>query len=208
MVTGVILAAGQSRRMGEPKQLLLLGEKPMIWHVAFAACLANFHEVLVITGAFSDEVTQVLKEFPLKVIYNEQWADGQSTSVKKAVESVHPRSQAAVFLLADQPLIDAALINEVIAAYETTKSSIIMPRAQNKPGNPVLFDLETWRLALLELSGDEGARQIIKKNPGDIRYIEKVDEEIFFDVDTPMEFELMKKKWQAVNNRHSKDHKN
>ncbi|WP_378953864.1 NTP transferase domain-containing protein [Pelosinus sp. sgz500959] len=198
MVTGVILAAGQAGRMGQPKQLLSLGGKPMVWHVASTVCQANFHEVIVITGAYGDEVTQVLNGLPLRIIYNKQWADGQSTSVKKAIQSVNPKSQAVVFLLADQPLVDTVLINEVIATYQATKSRIVMPRAQNRPGNPVLFDLKVWRSALLQLSGDEGARQIIRKNQGDIQYIERLNEEMFLDVDTPAEFEIMKKKWQIL----------
>ena len=206
MVTGVILAAGQARRMGQPKQLLSLGGQSMVWHVVATACRADFHEVIVITGAYGDQVAEAIKGLPVKIINNEQWADGQSTSVKKAVQSVNPKSQAVAFLLADQPLIDVGLLNEVIATYLATKSSIIMPRTLNKPGNPVLFDLGVWRSALLELSGDEGARQIIKKNQGCIQYVESLDGEMFFDVDTPAEFELMKKKWQTVREFHRKDH--
>lgn len=194
MVTGVVLAAGQSRRMGQPKQLLSLGGKPMVWHVAKAACQANFHEVIVITGAYGNEVAKVLTDLPLKIIYNEHWADGQSTSVKKAVQSVHPKCQAIAFLLGDQPLIDAALMNEVIAAYQGTKLSIVMPRVQDKPGNPVLFDLEVWCPSLLALSGDEGARQIIRSNQNCIQYIEKLDADLFLDADTPAEFEIIKRK--------------
>lgn len=196
MVTGVILAAGQARRMGEPKQLLHLGGKPMVWHVAATACLANFYEVMVITGAYGDQVGEAIKDLPVKIINNEQWADGQSTSVKKAVQSVNPKSQAVAFLLADQPLIDVILMKEVIETYQVTKSSIIMPRTLNKPGNPVLFDLKVWRPALLQLSGDEGARQIIRKNQGCIQYVEELDEKKFLDVDTPVEFEEMQRIWQ------------
>lgn len=196
MVTGVILAAGQSKRMGQPKQLLMLNGKPMVWHVAKAACQADFHEVIVITGAYGDEVAQALTGLPLKIIYNEHWADGQSSSVKKAVQSVHPGFQAIAFMLADQPLIDAALMNEVIGAYQGRKSSIVMPRAQNKPGNPVLFDLTIWRSSLLALSGDEGARQILRSKQEDIHFIEKEDADRFLDADTPAEFEIIKIKFE------------
>ncbi len=198
MVTGVILAAGQAKRMGQAKQLLLLGGKPMVWQVASTACQANFHEVIVITGAYREEVTQALRDLPVKIIYNEQWALGQSSSVKKAIQSVNQKSQAVAFLLADQPLIDARLMNEVIARYQETKSSIVMPRVQQQPGNPVLFDLLAWRSALLQLSGDEGARQMIRKHQGEIQYIEGQDAEVFLDVDTPASFEVVKKKWYTM----------
>ena len=197
MVTGVILAAGQGRRMGEPKQLLPLGGKPMVWHVAMAACQAGFDEVMVITGAYASAVKQVLQDLPLQVIYNEDWAQGQSTSVKKAVQSITSEDQAVVFLLADQPLVNSSLINEIIKAYREKNASIIIPRVLNQPGNPVLFDLGVWRSSLLQLSGDEGARQIIRQNQEAIHYIELLDGQIFVDVDTPAEYEKMENIWKS-----------
>lgn len=197
MVTGVILAAGQGRRMGQPKQLLPLGEKPMIWHVAAAACDAGLDEVIVITGAYEIEVKQVLQDFPLKVIYNENWAQGQSTSVKKAVQSVSDEDQALIFLLADQPLVDIGLITSLVRAYQETKASIIIPRSHHRPGNPVLFDIRVWRSALLHLSGDEGARQIVRQQQEAVHYIELSDAQMFLDVDTPIEYEMMQKLWQG-----------
>lgn len=198
MVTGIILAAGRARRMGEPKQLLPLGGKPMVWHVAAAACQADFDEVIVITGAYASAVKQVLQDLPLQVIYNEDWARGQSTSVQKAVQSITAEDQAVVFLLADQPLIDPSLINELIKAYHVSKASIIIPRWLKRPGNPVLFHLGVWRSALLQLSGDEGARQIIRKNQEAIHYIELLDEQMFTDVDTPEEYEIMERSWHVL----------
>lgn len=198
MVTGVILAAGQGIRMGEPKQLLILGGKPMVWHVASSACQANFDQVIVITGAYEAEIKNILQDLPLQIVYNENWHEGQSTSVKKAVEAIRNEEQAVVFLLADQPLIDPSLLNEVIRGYHQTNASIIVPRALKQPGNPVLFDLGVWRSALLQLSGDEGARQIIRRNQQAIHYIELLEGQIFLDVDTPAEYELMKRLWQEL----------
>ena len=197
MVTGVILAAGQGQRMNKPKQLLPLGGKPMAWHVANTACQAGFDEVIVITGAYAIDVTQVMQGLPLKVIYNEDWNKGQSTSVKKAVQSI-TEDQAVVFLLADQPLVDIDIINYLVRTYHETNSSIIIPRWKNEPGNPVLFDLRVWRLALLQLSGDEGARQIISKNQQAVHYIDVLDGQVFRDVDTWLEYEMMEDLWRKL----------
>lgn len=198
MVTGVILAAGQGKRMGEPKQLLPLGGEAMVLHVARTACQAGFDNVIVITGAYESVVKQVVQDLPLQVIYNEDWEQGQSTSVKKAVLSITAEKQAVVFLLADQPLVSSALMNRIIKAYHETKASIIIPRAQNQPGNPVLFDLGVWRSVLLELAGDEGARQIIRKNQEAVHYIELLDGQIFLDVDTPAEYKMMEELWRLM----------
>ena len=198
MVTGIILAAGQGRRMGEAKQLLLLGGKPMVWHVATTACQSALDEVILITGAYEKEVGEVLQELPLHIIYNEDWALGQSTSVKKAVEFITTEQQAVVFLLADQPLVGSVLINELIKVYHKTNASMIVPRWHNQPGNPVLFDFGVWRSALLKLSGDEGARQIIKNNQEAVHYIELLDQQQFLDVDTPLEYEMMRRLWNSL----------
>ena len=198
MVTGVILAAGQGRRMGKPKQLLTLGKEAMVFHVARTACHANFDEVIVITGAYEAAVKQAVQNLPLQVIYNEEWEQGQATSVKKAVQAITDKQQAVVFLLADQPLVSSALINKLIKVYHETTASIVMPRVLNQPGNPVLFDLGVWRESLLQLSGDEGARQIIRNNQEVVQYIELVDEQIFLDVDTPEEYEKMENIWKTI----------
>ena len=198
MVAGVILAAGQARRMGQAKQLLLLNEKSMVWHVATTACQSRLDQIIVITGAYQREVTSALNDLPLQIIHNENWQQGQSTSVKKAIQCISTEMQAVVFLLADQPLVDVSLINELIKVYHETNASIIIPRALKQPGNPVLFDLKVWRPALLELSGDEGARQIIRENQETIHYIELLDGQCFFDVDTPLEYEIMKKMWNLM----------
>jgi len=198
MVAGVILAAGQARRMGQAKQLLLLDEKPMVWHVAMTACQSMLDQVIVITGAYQREVMSTLNDLPLEIIHNENWRQGQSTSVKKAVQSISAEMRAVVFLLADQPLVDVSLINELIKGYYETNASIVIPRALKNPGNPVLFDLKVWHHALLQLSGDEGARQIIRGNQEAIHYIELLDGQCFFDVDTPLEYETMKKMWNLM----------
>lgn len=198
MVTGVILAAGQGQRMGQAKQLLKLGGKPMVWHVAAAACEAELDEVIVITGAYDAEVKQVLQDLPLQTVYNENWAKGQSTSVKKAVQSVRDEAQAVLFLLADQPLVDTGIINKIVRTYQEIGAGIVMPRCQNKPGNPVLFDVRVWHSALLQLSGDEGARQIIKQHQEAVHYIELSDGQAFLDVDTQLEYDRMQTLWQVL----------
>lgn len=194
MVTGVILAAGQGRRMGQSKQVLLLGGKPMIWQVAATTCQV-LETVLVITGAYGAEVAQALQTLPVTRIHNTEWQQGQSSSIRKAVAEIPEAVAAVIFLLGDQPLLSATLVKDIIRAYENSQASIVMPRWGKRPGNPVLFDLRVWRSALLELSGDEGARQIIRKNQAAVHYVEVATEQGFFDVDTPADYEIMKKLW-------------
>jgi molybdenum cofactor cytidylyltransferase len=198
MVTGVVLAAGQARRMGRPKQLLLLDGKPMIWHVVTQCCHSDLDDIIVITGAYEAEVKQALDGLPVTVVYNASWVQGQSTSVKKSIETIKAEEQAILFLLADQPLVDKNLINSLVRAYRQTTASIIIPRCKNRLGNPVLFDIACWRQEFLQLSGDEGARKIFRQYPEAVQYVELLGEHFFLDIDTPTDYENMKQLWQIL----------
>ncbi|HMM20111.1 MAG TPA: nucleotidyltransferase family protein [Selenomonadales bacterium] len=196
MVAAVILAAGAARRMGRPKQLLPLGGRTMVWQVAHQACRAGLAEVVVVTGAYAPEVEASLAGLPLKAVFNKDWQLGQSASVSAGVRALGPAA-AVLFLLADQPLVDAALIRKVIAAYHAGRSSIVVPRSEDRPGNPALFDLERWRKELLGLSGDEGARRIIACHPEAVAYVDVGDRSAFFDADTWEEYERLAGLWAA-----------
>jgi molybdenum cofactor cytidylyltransferase len=197
MVTGVILAGGGAKRMGRAKQLLPLGEKPAIWWVAKEASRSRLAEVLVITGAFGEAVGQTVADLPLRVVHNEQWAWGQSTSVIKAVQAANCRARGILFLLADQPLVNAEIINKMIAAFMEDTTKICVPSCKGRAGNPVLFPLRGgWREKLLELAGDEGARRLIRANREVVTYVELTAEQVFADMDTPQDYEAMCLLWQ------------
>ncbi|MEG6615946.1 selenium cofactor biosynthesis protein YqeC [Peptococcaceae bacterium 1198_IL3148] len=196
-VSAVILAAGQASRMGQPKQLLTLGGRPMIWHVANQVCQGRFGEVVVVTGAYNEEIRQALTGLPVKFVHNKNWAAGQATSVKKAVQSLNSSAQAVLFALADQPLIDVELLNNLVSAYQDAGASIVIPRCQGRRGNPVLFDLNIWRQQLLNLTGDQGARSIIQANPQAVKHLELTSRHYFIDVDTPDDYQKMKLRWQS-----------
>ena len=107
-VAGIILAAGASQRMGQPKPLLLWRGKPFVCHVARTALDAGLTPVVIVIGAHAEEVWAALADLPVEIVYNPNWAEGQSTSVQAGLQSLPPETDAAVFLLADQPHIPAA----------------------------------------------------------------------------------------------------
>ena len=198
MICGIILAAGSASRMGQAKQLLPLGSRPMLWHVAQAACQSSLDEVIVVTGAAAGPVSLCIADLPLRIVHNPDWQQGQSGSIKTALRSLPPGCDAVLFLLADQPLITSQLINELISHWQRCGKTIVRPCHGDKPGNPVLFSLAAWRDALQQLGGDQGARRILKAHPEAIGYLPVANDEIFLDVDTIEDYARMQQRFAKL----------
>ena len=191
MIIGIILAAGTARRMGNLKQLLSLGGKPMVWHVADAACRSRLDAVRIVTGAESAAVSAAVSELPLSVVVNPEWRRGQSTSLSAGLRGLPMETTAVMFLLADQPLVTPALIDSLIDAFAASAKSIICPVHGEQRGMPVLFAIPKWQDALTTLAGDQGARNIISDRPEEICQVAVESPEVFLDVDTVEDYRRM-----------------
>lgn len=198
MIVGIILAAGSASRMGQAKQLLPLGSRPMLWHVAQATCQSRLDEVIVVTGAAAEPVSLCIADLPPRIVHNPDWQQGQAGSIQTALRSLPPNCDAVLFLLADQPLITSQLINELISHWQRCGKSIVRLCHANNPGNPVLFSLAVWRDALQQLDGDQGARRILKAHPEAIGYLPVANDEIFLDVDTIEDYAKMQQRFAKL----------
>lgn len=181
---GVLLAAGESRRLGHPKQLVEWQGQPLVRRAAQAALQAGLDPVVVVTGAFAAEVQVALHDLPVQVVFNPDWAAGQSSSLRTGLEMLPERTQAALFLLSDQPYLTPELIQALTRRHAETQAAIVAPRAGGRRANPVLFDRVAFP-ELLALQGDAGGRQIINRYP--VEYVDWPDERILLDVDTPQD---------------------
>jgi len=182
---GIILAAGGSTRMGQPKLLLPWRGEPLIRHVARTALAAGLSPVLVVTGAYGDEIRDSLTDLQVQIIPNPEWEAGQSTSVRAGVQALPGETGAAVFMLADQPQIPVELVRALVDAHAQTQAPVIAPLIAGKRGNPALFDQAVFP-DLLELSGDAGARQILGRYP--LQFVPWDDESLLLDIDTPEDY--------------------
>jgi len=187
-VAGIILAAGASIRMGKPKLLLPWQGEPLIRHVACTALAARLSPVLVVTGAYQDEIKAALQDLQVQMIHNPDWESGQSTSVRAGVRALPDETAAAVFLLGDQPQIPEELVYALVDAYAQTQAPVVAPLIAGKRGNPVLFD-RTIFLELLQLSGDAGARQVFGRYPP--HFIPWDDASLLLDIDTPADYQQL-----------------
>jgi molybdenum cofactor cytidylyltransferase len=187
---GIILAAGDSTRFGQPKQLLDWKGKPFVRQVTETALQAGLEPVLVITGNHHTEIESCLKDLPVTVIHNSNYKNGQSESIKLGIKNLPNNIGSNIFLLADQPQIPVEVIRALKEHHSQTLSPIIAPLVlEERRANPVLFDKVTFS-NLLQITGDTGGRVIFDKHQVD--YLPWHDDILIFDVDTPEDYERLK----------------
>lgn len=161
-VSGVILAAGASRRLGRPKQLLEFRGRPLLDHVVQHALSSTLREIIVVLGAERGRIRVLMDLSKVHVVENVHFAEGQSTSVVVGLDHVDPEATGVLFLLGDQPGVTAEAISAVVNAFDGDPQTIVMPSWRGAPSNPVLFGRGYFG-DLRQLTGDEGARSIIMR---------------------------------------------
>ncbi len=193
-IAAVVLAAGGSTRLGEPKQLVSLGCQPVLAHVLETVRDASVDERFVVLGHEILAVQQSVDSSGFQVIENPEYALGQSTSVVAAVGHMPEDIGAIIFVLGDQPLQSLTVIDRIANSWRADPAPIIQPEYQEGPGNPVLFDRKLFS-SLLELTGDTGARPILKANRDMIRRVDCTDYNRPLDVDTREDVEKLRAVW-------------
>lgn len=187
-VVGIVLAAGGSRRLGRPKQLLDWRGQTLVRHVVTTALSAGLTHVIVVLGAHSDEIKMELADFSVILVNNDDWEHGQSTSVRASLEALPEETGAVVFLLVDQPRVSEELIRSLVTRHATTLAPIVAPMIDGKRGNPVLFDRETFA-DLKSLQGDVGGRALFDRYP--ITYVESEETYLMLDIDTEEDYQQL-----------------
>ncbi len=182
---GIILAAGASVRMGQPKPLLTWRGEPFIRRVARTAINAGLSPVVIVAGAHTAEIRLAVADLPATVVYNPDWEAGQSTSVRSGLRALPDTIGSAVFLLADQPQIPIELIRALRDQHAQNHNPIVAPLIDDRRGNPVLFDRVTFA-DLQSLTGDVGGRAVFAKYP--TAYVPWHDPNLLLDVDTPEDY--------------------
>jgi molybdenum cofactor cytidylyltransferase len=191
-VSAVILAAGGSARLGQPKQLLIFRGETLVRRAVRAATEADCAPVLVVIRESGDAIREELRETSAVIVENEDWKDGIGSSIRCGVErlaNLAPQARAVVLLTCDQPSVQAETINALIAKHDESRKPIVASRYANTLGVPALFDRSCFE-ALLGLRGDSGAKSLIAGRPGDVGSI--AFEEGAIDIDTPRDFQHLR----------------
>ncbi|RLB93286.1 MAG: molybdenum cofactor cytidylyltransferase [Deltaproteobacteria bacterium] len=182
-IAGVILAAGSSSRMGKTKQLMPFGKTTLLGQVVEAAKESALHEIIIVLGYKAEQICQTLDPANTKIILNKDYSNGQSTSLIKGLENVSSVCDAAMFLLGDQPLVTAAIINRLMNAFEAANALITIPYCNDQRGNPVIIARPLFH-RLKSLSADIGARDLFDEFKESILKVQITDKAILIDVDT------------------------
>ncbi len=183
-VAAIVLAAGQSSRMGSNKLLAELHGQPMI-AATVKAVLPAADAVIIVTGRDAEQMMAALDGLNVAAVHNAEFAEGLSTSLKKGIAALPDDIDAAVIALGDMPLVDAPAISRLIAAFNPAEHrSIIVPVRKGQRGNPVLWGRQHFE-ALKALSGDKGARGLLDQYADEVVEVEMPDDAVLTDADTP-----------------------
>ena len=184
---GIILAAGVSQRFGQPKLLAPLKGKPMIEWVLDSCLQSKLQHILLVLGHRHRAILQALGQTPhhprLSITINPRYREGQSTSLCAGLAAAERRFNSVMFVLADQPIVTAELIDTLLEKFWESSREMCVPVCKGRRGNPALFSRRVYK-RILALQGDIGARKIIEANPDQVLEVEIDNPLCFFDVDT------------------------
>ena len=188
MISAVILAAGESKRMGKQNKLLLpVAGEALLVKLIKSVCDSDVGQVIVVIGHEAEKIRRKLNSFPLSFVYNPNFSEGMTTSIKSGVKEVSPDCDGYMICLADMPFINTSEINKLIHAYAQNRIKknrlIVIPVYQGHRGNPVLFSTE-FREDILEHKMEYGCKGVIMNNFESVKEIEMDDDSMLLDVDT------------------------
>ena len=196
-VAGIILAAGRSTRMGRPKQLLTFRGRTVLEWVVDNALASALHRVIVVLAHQAEAVKPLMEQREVTTAMNPSYEAGQSSSLKAGLKALTEETDAALFLLGDQPLVTPETIDLILAAFADSPSPIVMPTFDGQRGNPVLFSRGTFP-RIEALSGDCGARALFREYAGEISSVVVQTPTILFDLDTEEDYRRLLKEFPIL----------
>ena len=194
-IFAIVLAAGESSRMGRPKPLCPFGERPALELVLDACGHAGVPRIVVL-GHAADQVRAGIKFGGAQVVVNRDFAKGQTSSLQTGLRELPADAEGFLLFPADHPLITADEIVPIVAEYRRRRAErqIFIPSYNLKRGHPVLFDA-SMKEELLKLPPDTPARTVVDLHPGRIAYVEIPTAAILMDMDTPEDYARCLEEW-------------
>jgi molybdenum cofactor cytidylyltransferase len=188
-LAGVILTAGKSYRMGRPKALLPWKNSTFLESIITTLHDAEIQPIVVVVGHHAREIEGQADLAHAEVVMNEQYADGQLSSIHAALNHLDTQLLSGVLMcLVDHPLFSAELVRQMIDTFRNTGSPLVIPSHKKRRGHPVIFSAELFP-ELLASPIEKGARPVVKAHTDDIHYVDTDEEGILWDINTPAKYE-------------------
>ena len=189
MISAIILAAGQSRRMGLPKMLLPWGKLTVVEQVIQTFLRAGIEDIRVVTGGARELVEKVIEPYPVQKIYNSNYEAGEMlSSLQLGLSALSHRAEAALISLGDQPQVQERTVRLVCEAYRKGRSRLVVPSFQMRRGHPWLVARSLWN-EILALRPPESPRDFLNQHAADIHYVGVETSSILADLDTPEDYQ-------------------
>ncbi len=184
-VAAIILAAGESRRMGYPKALLRIEDHTFVEHIIAAFAASQVDDIYVVLGAHREQIQGAVDLRAVQVVLNPAWSQGQLSSLVAGLGALPPGAYDAAFMaLVDHPLIESELIDALIAAFAATGRPIVVPVHEGRRGHPVLFAARLFP-ELVAAPMEQGARSVVRAHAEEVLEVPWARPGILADIDTP-----------------------
>ena len=191
MIAAVILAAGESKRMGQPKMLLPWGDTTVLGRVISAYQEAGIVNIFVVIGAAREQVTAVAGQYQVHTVFNEMYAGGEMLSSLQCglrAAAMDGSVEAALIGLGDQPQVQAGCVRQVCETFRERKADLVVPSFERRRGHPWLVGRPLWD-ELLGMGAPLSPRDFLNRHASEILYVEVATESILADLDTPQDYQ-------------------
>ena len=189
MISAILLAAGQSQRMGGDNKLIKkYNKKYLINHILDALIKSKVKKIIVVLGFQTSKVKKIIVEDKkISFVYNKNYKSGMASSIKTGLKRISKKNIGFLIIHADMPQISRKIINKLYEAIKSKDKEIFVPTYKRKLGNPVGFKYSMLE-SLKKITGDRGAKKIIKRNKKKLYLIKVNSKSIFNDLNTPIDF--------------------
>lgn len=187
-VAGILLAAGESRRMGGRNKLQLpIDGEPLLHRSARILLASQLSDLVVVLGHEAEQVQRLLHGLRVRTVINVAYIEGQMSSVHCGLAALDTEAAGVMICLADQPLLTTADIDFLIAAFaRRTRGSILVPSYEGRRGNPIIIATE-HRDSILAGEHNLGCKRLIERNPDLVETVAMADDHTVFDLDSPQD---------------------
>jgi molybdenum cofactor cytidylyltransferase len=190
MISAIILAAGESKRMGQPKQLLPFRGSTILGQIMENLLPSQAAEIIVVLGSQAEKMIPQISREPVKIVVNPDFEQGMSSSIKCGLSRISAAADGVMIVLGDQPLIEKETIDLLIEKHRQSERGIILPVYKGLRGHPVIFTMK-YKDELMRLTGDIGGKQIVERHPSDVLEVEVDCESVVISIDAESDYQSL-----------------